>query len=507
MSQSPYLVLARKYRPTKFSQLKGQEHLTTTITNAIKNNRIAHSFLLTGIRGVGKTTSARIIARAINCLSVKRDSAEPCGECANCQAISSSHHPDILELDAASNTGVDDVRSIIEQVQYRPLQARYKVIIIDEVHMLSNNAFNALLKTLEEPPAHVKFIFATTELQKIPLTIISRCQRFDLRRLSIEELADNINDIAQAENIAIDKEAIELICRYADGSARDSLSLFDQAIAIAGNDKITKKIITSMLGIADQGEIITLFTLLLEGNIKEALDKLTELYHAGNDPVSIIEEMLHLTHLFSRLKATEEKDGIKEEIITLSEKLNISSLARLWQMLLKGLNEIRSSPYPLQSLEMLFIRISYAGGLPTIEQILQNGWQNSPANKEEISSKLVINNFQDLRNLCIAKREMILYYQLYNDIVIHEFRFGHIALSFKASASPDLESKLRKFLAEETGVKWVIEKKEGENNLTYAEEEQAEFERKKNIVKSDPLVRSLLENYQGAEIIAIEEKN
>ena len=311
-ADSAYRVLARKYRPTSFNGLIGQEALVRTLTNAIRSGRLAHAWLLTGVRGVGKTTTARIIARALNCIGPDGKGGptpEPCGVCPNCIAISEDRHQDVLEMDAASRTGVDDMRELIDGVRYRPVVARYKVYIIDEVHMLSNNAFNALLKTLEEPPEHVKFIFATTESRKIPITVLSRCQRFDLRRVGEDELAAHLSAIARKEQVAIDPAALALIARAADGSVRDSLSILDQAIAhgagqdaAAGSATISESLVRDMLGLADRTRMFDLFEAVMKGNVAQALAVLAEQHGAGADAATVIEDLLDLTHWITRIK-------------------------------------------------------------------------------------------------------------------------------------------------------------------------------------------------------------
>jgi len=375
---SPYRVLARKYRPTNFSDLIGQEALVRTVTNAINTGRLAHAFLLTGVRGVGKTSTARILARALNCTgpdeSAAEDSgptADPCGVCSHCVAIAEDRHVDVLEMDAASHTGVDDMRELIDGVRYRPTSARYKVYIIDEVHMLSKQAFNALLKTLEEPPPHAKFIFATTEVRRLPVTVLSRCQRFDLRRVDAETLAAHFQAVAEKEQTSIDAAAIRLIARAADGSVRDGLSLLDQAIAhgagVAGEAEVR-----DMLGLADRARVFELFAAVMKGEIAAALDLLGEQYNAGADPIAVLEDMLELTHWLTRIKLV---PSVAEEVGTpeierrlgqeMTAELAMPELTRAWQMLLKGLGEARAAPHALMAVEMALVRLAYAADLPS----------------------------------------------------------------------------------------------------------------------------------------------
>ena len=348
-----YRVLARKYRPTTFDQLIGQDAMVRTLTNAFASGRIAQAFMLTGVRGVGKTTTARIIARALNCVGPDGKggpTAAPCGQCDNCTAIAEDRHVDVLELDAASRTGVGEMRELLDGVRYRPVSARYKVYIIDEVHMLSTSAFNALLKTLEEPPAHVKFVFATTEIRKVPVTVLSRCQRFDLRRIDADTLIKLYTDVAKAEGVEIAPAALALIARAADGSARDGLSLLDQAIARA-EGAITEADVRDMLGLADRTQLFDLYDLLMRGDAKGALDLMGALYAAGADPAVVVQDLLELTHWLTRIKLVPqaaEAPGVPEaERVrggAMAGKLTLAHLARVWQMLLKGLGEVQSAP-------------------------------------------------------------------------------------------------------------------------------------------------------------------
>jgi DNA polymerase-3 subunit gamma/tau len=371
-----YQVLARKYRPQTFAEMIGQDALVRTLTNAIAADRLAHAWLLTGVRGVGKTTAARIIALALNCTGADGaggPTPSPCGACANCVAIAEGRHPDILEMDAASRTGVDDIRELIEGVRYRPTSARYKVYIIDEVHMLSTNAFNALLKTLEEPPEHVKFVFATTEARKVPVTVVSRCQRFDLRRVAEDELARHFAAIAEAEGVAVDEGALRLIARAADGSVRDGLSILDQALATEGEATgINEDAVRAMLGLADRSQVFTLFESVMKGEIGPALAQLSGQHAAGADAESVMGDMLDLTHWLTRVKITPNvaDDPVvpeAERVIGrgLAEGLSMAALARAWQMLLKGLGEVQNAPQPMKAAEMVLVRIAYAAGLPT----------------------------------------------------------------------------------------------------------------------------------------------
>lgn len=369
-----YRVLARKYRPTTFADLVGQEALVRTLTNAIESGRIAQAFVLTGVRGVGKTTTARIIAKALNCVGPDGNggpTVSPCGECDNCKAISEDRHVDVQEMDAASRTGVNDIRELIEGVRYKPVSARYKIYILDEVHMLSNSAFNALLKTLEEPPEHVKFIFATTEIRKVPVTVLSRCQRFDLRRIPVEKLHGLYKSVAERENIEVEEDALSMVARAADGSARDGLSILDQAIALSSG-AVTAEQVRDMLGLADRARVFELFDAVMKGAAAEALDVLRRMYDEGADPVVIIQDLLDVCYWLTRFKLTPDladQPSTPEIERTrgkgMADKLSQPILTRCWQMLMKGLGEVQHAPNPIQAAEMVLIRIMYAADLPT----------------------------------------------------------------------------------------------------------------------------------------------
>ncbi len=385
---APYRVLARKYRPTSFSGLIGQEAMVRTLKNAIETGRLAHAFMLTGVRGVGKTTTARIIARALNCIGKDGKggpTVDPCGVCENCVAIAEDRHVDVIEMDAASRTGIGDIREIIEGVRYKPASARFKIYIIDEVHMLSPQAFNGLLKTLEEPPPHVKFLFATTEIRKVPVTVLSRCQRFDLRRVDIATLSAHFTKIAQAEKIEIAPEALGMIARAADGSVRDGLSLLDQAIAHGGG-VVSADQVRDMLGLADRGRVFDLFDRLMQGDIATALTMLDGLYNAGADPGVVMQDLLDLTHWLTRLKLvpdagqpalTPEAERVRGK--AMAEKLTMPILARAWQMLLKGLQETQSAPSPIRAAEMALVRLAFASDLPSPADAIRTMQGAAPA--------------------------------------------------------------------------------------------------------------------------------
>ena len=383
MANQPYRVLARKYRPTDFTGLIGQEALVRTLSNAFATGRIAHAFMLTGVRGVGKTTTARIIARALNCIGPDgkqpAPTIHPCGQCEPCVSISESRNVDVQEMDAASRTGIDDIREIIEGVRYAPVAARYKVYIIDEVHMLSKQAFNGLLKTLEEPPPHVKFVFATTEIRKVPVTVLSRCQRFDLRRIDSAELAAYLATLAEKENVKIEEDALALIARAAEGSARDSLSLLDQAIAHGEGEMITAETVRQMLGLADRGRVLDIFEKLMGGKLSEALTDLSGLYDAGADPLAVMQDLLETTHFLTRVKVAPAAQGFfdggsgeAKRAADLAAKLSVASLTRAWQILLKGLFEVRDATRPISACEMALIRLAHAAELPPTDKLVKD---------------------------------------------------------------------------------------------------------------------------------------
>lgn len=388
--QTGYRVLARKYRPTKLSQVIGQDFLVATLKRGLEGGRLGHAFILTGIRGTGKTTTARIIARALNCHA--GPTPEPCGTCSSCTAIAQERSMDVIEIDAASRTSVDDIREIIEAARYRPVSSTYKIYIIDEVHMLSKSAFNALLKTIEEPPAHVKFIFATTEIHKVPATILSRCVRFDLKRIESPTLAAYFKTLCAQENVGFDEDAIALIAKAAEGSARDGLSLLDQAMTYGtsadGAPHVSAKNVRQMLGLSEQGAVLNLFHTIIEGHILQSLEKLRYFYQEGADPARIVEDLLDLTHWLQCLKINPElaqditlSPEKREKGLELAQALSIPTLTRLWQMLLKGLDEVRRAPSPQKALEVIVIRITHMTPLPSLHELLE-GLGTEPEKKK-----------------------------------------------------------------------------------------------------------------------------
>ena len=560
-SATPYRVLARKYRPSTFAELIGQDALVRTLTNAFAQNRIAHAFMLTGVRGVGKTTTARIIARALNCMGPDGKGGPtitPCGVCDNCIAIAADRHVDVMEMDAASRTGIDDIRELIDGVRYAPGAARYKVYIVDEVHMLSKQAFNALLKTLEEPPPHVKFIFATTEIRKVPITVLSRCQRFDLRRIDAEILIEHFNRIAAAESVTVEPDAMALIARAADGSARDGLSLMDQAIA-RGGGIVTGEQVRDMLGLADRAVVLDLFEAVMGGNAKEALDILGRLHAAGADPGTIVEDLLDLTHALTRLKLAPGGIGTRTDLeakrgSAMAEKLSMPVLTRTWQLLLKGMGEIQVAPNPHAAAEMIVLRLVYAADLPTpgdlVKQIQANGSggqsaappmdngrggpsaSRSPqpmmhggpamavARGEPMDAPTAASqpmameapvplaapalpapaNYRELVRLFAEKKEGILEYHLAASVRLVRFEPGVVEINPLPAAPSNLANRVGSLLSEWTGRRWVIGISSAPGEPTLSEVELANKNAALDSARAHPAVQALMAAFPGATI-------
>jgi DNA polymerase-3 subunit gamma/tau len=542
-----YRVLARKYRPQDFTGLIGQEALVKTLTNAFATGRIAHAFMLTGVRGVGKTTTARIIARALNCIgpdgAAKNPTIHPCGVCEPCKAIAESRHVDVQEMDAASRTGIDDIREIIEGVRYAPASARYKVYIIDEVHMLSKQAFNGLLKTLEEPPPHVKFVFATTEIRKVPVTVLSRCQRFDLRRIETPELAAHLKAIAEKENVQIAGDALALVARAAEGSVRDGLSLLDQAIAHE-EGAIDAASVRAMLGLADRGRVLDMFEKTMGGDIAGALSDLRDLYDRGADPLAVMQDLLETTHFLTRVKVAPGAEGFfdggsaeAKRATAMAAKLPVPALTRAWQMLLKGLFEVRDATRPIAAAEMALIRLSYAADLPPTDRLVRDvldasdkpraAPRNPPpppagggaraqsvrageggaailsAPKLETAPGPVLRSLEDLAELARSRGAPVLKVNIENDIHLVRLEPGQLEFRPSAKAPRSLSADLTQKLREWTGTRWMVTVAREGGAPTLAEQKRAARDAAFDRVRQEPLVRAVLDRFPGAEIIAV----
>jgi DNA polymerase-3 subunit gamma/tau len=552
-----YRVLARKYRPQDFTGLIGQEALVRTLKNAFATGRIAHAFMLTGVRGVGKTTTARIIARALNCVGPdgtrKEPTIHPCGVCEPCVAIAESRHMDVLELDGASNNGVEEVRQIIDSVRYAPASARYKVYIIDEVHMLSKAAFNALLKTLEEPPPHVEFIFATTEIRKVPVTILSRCQRFDLRRIETDVLIAHLAHIAEQEKVEIEPAALALIARAAEGSVRDALSLLDQAIAHEDEHAIRADSVRDMLGLADRGRILDLFEKTMRGDIAAALTDLSDIYNSGADPLVVMQDLLEITHFLTRLKVAPDAQGFfdggsgeAKRAASIAAELPISALSRAWQMLLKGLFEVRDATRPIAAAEMALVRLAYAADLPPTDKLVRDvleqerptgptptrlgarasgppaagtaavpgnfSTQALPRTETEISPRMqvpegpALNTLADVAALAATRGASVLKVQIENHIHLVRLEPGQIEFRPAAAAPRTLAGDLAQKLKEWTGTRWVVTLAREGGEPTLAEQKKAAREKKLEQVAQSPMVRAVLDRFPGAEIVAVRDR-
>ena len=541
-----YRVLARKYRPQNFAELKGQDALVRTLTNAIESGRIAHAFMLTGVRGVGKTTTARIIARALNC--EKGPTVNPCGVCEQCRAIAEDRHVDVLEMDAASHTGVDNIRDLIDTVQYAPVSGRYKVFIIDEVHMLSKGAFNALLKTLEEPPLHVKFVFATTEIRKVPVTVLSRCQRFDLKRIDAGLLESYFGELLVKENVKAEQGAVALIARAADGSARDGLSLLDQGISRepAG---LTENAVREMLGLVDRSVTHDLYDALMKGDTAAMLALLDNFYKNGADPLQILQDLLELTHYLTKSKVSPEaaKDQALPEAerirgTALAQSLSIPVLTRNWQMLLKGVTEVQHALRPQQALEMVLIRLVYAADQPTPGDVLkqlkdgttvsaggapapgggaprgttimrsvssgstQAVSQQAIATDTETGLRIALNTFDDVAALFQQKREALIHANIVNYVHPVKFQQGHLAVRLKDNAPQNLVGLLSDRLNFWTGERWVVSLSREDGEATLGERQQKAAKSEQSEVEASPVVAEVLKVFPSAKIIEIRKK-
>ena len=514
-STPPYRVLARKYRPQTFSQLIGQDAMVKTLANAIARGRIAHAFLLSGVRGVGKTSTARLIAKALNCIGPDGQGGptiDPCNVCEPCRAISEGRHIDVIEMDAASHTGVDDIREIIDAVRYASVSALYKIYIIDEVHMLSKNAFNALLKTLEEPPEHVKFLFATTEVNKVPVTVLSRCQRFDLRRIPAEKLAAHFDDVSKAEGVEVEPEALGMIARAAEGSARDGLSILDQAIA-HGAGAVTADQVRDMLGLADRGRIRRLLHLVLSGDATAALAELDQAHEFGIDPLQLLRGLMESLHAATRAKAgatgdalqsAEERDSAGE----IGRQLSWGTIHRLWQMLLKGLQDVEVAPDPREAAEMALLRLIHAADLPDPASLIQKlsggGVVASPAAapsaQGSVGATPLPSNFRALVKLLENGNKHLLAQQLHDQVGVVRYAPPELVLKPVRPLGGDWPRSLALELKALTGTSWQVLLSDDAGEPSLLDQEKIAKERVRAEVLADPNVRAVMDAFPDAAL-------
>ncbi len=520
-----YRVLARRYRPKTFKDLIGQDAMVRILSNSFELNRVAHAFLFNGVRGVGKTTTARIVSKGLNCIKNEKPTIDPCGECESCIAAKNDRHVDIIEIDAASHTGVDDMRELTEGVRYKPSVGRYRIYIIDEVHMLSTAAFNALLKTLEEPPEHTKFIFCTTEIRKIPVTVLSRCQKFDLRRVSNVELVKHLKNIAENEKVLIDVESLNLIVRSSDGSVRDALSLLDQAISISNHD-IKEESVKTMLGLSDKSKVWDLFDSLMEGNSLNVINNFESLLNAGSDPILLIEELMVVCHNVTRAIAIPSLDTSQnmsefeaKRALKSATNLNIPSVTKCWQLLLKGHSEIQSTYSVKEATEMILLRITYAANLPDLKNLIEqsnllkkktdlNSNNTQDILTQKVSHELISDNkfetFEDLLYLVKANKELSFYTLLIDSIRVIEYKPYYIKLSFVLKEYDDILKKIRKSLLALTKNNWRIEVVENEIKYnSISEKTEIDNNAVKNMVKDNLLVKSIIDGFENSKIIEI----
>jgi len=540
-----YRVLARKYRPDTFSELIGQDALVRTLGNALSLGRLAHAFVLTGVRGIGKTSTARLLAKGLNCIGADGNgdaTLEPCGQCQPCKSIAAGRHVDVLEIDAASHTGVDDAREIIEGVGYRPVSARYKIYIIDEVHMMSKSAFNALLKTLEEPPDAVKFIFATTEIRKVPVTILSRCQRYDLRRVPAAMLAGHLGMICQRESIAADEDALAAIARAAEGSVRDALSLLDQAAAMTA-DKLTNDMVADMLGRPGRRESQTVLTAALAGDAPSALAAFNIAYSRGAEPEMLVTDLLDLIHLASMQAAGGSNDALIEserEMIAGLAESGIARLGRAWQLLLKGHGELGEAPNPAAACEMLIIRLAHTAHMPTPGELMQKLPKTSPSSPPSPSSAPAASapvtsapvtsapvassaetasietgpietapietgvgmpsSLAEIVALAETNGEMLLAARIRNHVKLVSLKPGNLQIGLVGAAPDQLAGDIARYLSQWTGHRWLVSLSESGGAQTLAEEQRDADEKLRDTIASEPLVAQILDIFPGASI-------
>ncbi len=549
-----YQVLARKYRPQDFSALIGQEAMVRVLRNAFEKDRIHHAYVLTGVRGIGKTTTARIIAKGLNCIGADGTggpTVEPCGVCEHCTSIMDSRHVDVIEMDAASNTGIDDVREVIEAAKYRPAMARYKVFIIDETHMLSKQAFNGLLKTLEEPPEHVKFLFATTEIRKMPVTVLSRCQRFDLRRIEPERLIEHLASICGAEGVEIDTEALALIARAAEGSVRDSLSLLDQAIADGGKDAASVRI---MLGLADRARVLDLFGLIMKGDAKAAIEELRDQHKSGADPEATLRDLAETTHWLSTLKISPDlanNPALGADTAArgaeMAGTLGMRVLARTWQMLLKALEELSRAPSAIMAAEMTIIRLCAVSDLPTPEELVKKltdeqagstgtsgpapkpGPGSAPQARMSVASSNAVaaaepqgitqtsvapaqdlshlpQSFDAVVALISEKKDGELLYDVETGLRLISYTPGRIEFQPATGAREDLSGRLLQALSKWTNHRWIVSVGDAPGGETISEMRSEQMQSLEQRVRKNPLVAAGLELFKDAELLVIPRK-
>jgi DNA polymerase III subunit gamma/tau len=560
--QASYRVLARKYRPATFADLIGQDAMVRTVSNAFETARIPQAWILTGVRGVGKTTTARILARALNYEFPDGSNASPTIKMpalgVHCQAIMESRHIDVIEMDAASHNSVDDVRQINDAIRYAPVSARYKVYILDEVHMLSTQAFNALLKTLEEPPPHAKFIFATTEIRKVPITILSRCQRFDLRRVDADLLVKHLETIADKEGVEVEPAAFALIARAAEGSVRDSLSLFDQAIAHAAGP-VRAEDVRQMLGLADRVRVIELFEALMRGDIAAALTELRAQYDTGADPAVVLTDLADFTHFVTRVKivpaVADDRSLIEIERArgrACAEKLSMRVLSRTWQMLLKGIAEVDAAGRPLAAAEMVLVRIAHAADLPTPDEVIRSLDGNGSGSRTRVPAgspaataaaaprfeaprietsrgapravlapsndpvarapeaqpnapALAIGRFEDLIALAAEKRDLSVKLALERDVRLVRCEDGRLEIALEPTAAKTLVNDLARKFSQWTNRRWMVVVSAEEGQPTVRSQNDARQSALKTGVRGDPLVQAVLARFPGAEIVGVRE--
>ncbi len=559
-THTAYRVLARKYRPQTFEDgFIGQAAMKRTLENAFAAGRIAHAFMLTGVRGVGKTTTARIIAKALNCIGPDGKRTEPtvkpCGECEPCKSIAESRCTDVFEMDAASRTGIDDIREIVEGVRYAPAEVRFKVYIIDEVHMLSKQAFNGLLKTLEEPPPHVKFIFATTEIRKVPITVLSRCQRFDLKRVPVDELAAHLAYVCKSEERPADAAALALIARAAEGSARDALSLLDQAFAHAGGADIEEEAVRSMLGLADRSRGLELFAMLMRGAIGDALGEFRAQYDSGADPLAVLQDLSQICHEVTRTKvvggsgsagATAEE---AKRLQDLAQRLTVPQLARTWQLMLKALAEVQVAPDAAAATEMALIRVAYAAELPPTDQLVKSAGSGAPAAstpsrgasgsapppsppplrmssqsgtatarseptmsappvaQSAAAPRVTLQSFADIVALAREHREVRLVYALEHWVHLVRFVRGRLEIRLDPAAPPALPGELSDKLWKLAGERWVVTVSSAQGEPTIAAQIEAKDQARRASAAQDPLLKAAMAMFPGAKIVAVRDRD